>query len=353
MSGFNSIGIIVNTIGVLAANYVKNNSTGQSSAFQTAQNQASVNSANAGQTVNSASTSATSSSYINYTAASNSYLTNSNLSNINQTIISTVEVEQRADYIKDLLGLPRDFQSLIDEIQNMNNFALNKSLSSLLVNGKINLNALTSLLADNSKDAIQKLMATIMTVSKMGSNNISQLKELMAMFSVSASSTDSSQTVKNLLMLYLPWLPLSVRNDMNLDFEIDIFDKNKEAAPDKSEGEEIIKIMIQTANYGNILATLEMTKNFEVEVFISAVENFPEKEVLKRFEKENKSYSISSRTKIEKSKDPENSPKFRQNIKVSSSGFVSPKLVQASHTLIKIIIDVDCSNFIINEEKEG
>ncbi len=345
MNGFNPINFIVNTFAINAQNLIKNSQTGQSA------NNLTANSSNFNSNVNQA-LSQNSLTSINYSASTQQNQSGLILSNANQLVISTVEVEQRANYIKDLLNLPRDFQSFINQIQNMNTETA-KSFAKILTDGKINLSALTELLAGNSKEAVQKLMMTIMTVSKMGSNNVSGLKELMAMFSVSANSSDSTQTVKNLLMLYLPWLPLSIRNEMNLDFDIDIFDKIQGADPDKEENIETIKIMIETANYGNVLAELEMAPNFEVDVYITAIESFPESEVLKRFNEENKKNSIRSNTKIEKTKDPENSQEFKQNVKITSSNFVSPKLVQSAHSLIKIIIEVDYSNFIINEEEES
>ena len=345
MNGFNPINFIVNTFAINAQNLIKNSQTGQSA------NNLTANSSNFNSNVNQA-LSQNSLTSINYSASTQQNQSSLILSNANQLVISTVEVEQRANYIKDLLNLPRDFQSFINQIQNMNTETA-KSFAKILTDGKINLSALTELLAGNSKEAVQKLMMTIMTVSKMGSNNVSGLKELMAMFSVNANSSDSTQTVKNLLMLYLPWLPLSIRNEMNLDFDIDIFDKIQGADPDKEENIETIKIMIETANYGNVLAELEMAPNFEVDVYITAIESFPESEVLKRFNEENKKNSIRSNTKIEKTKDPENSQEFKQNVKITSSNFVSPKLVQSAHSLIKIIIEVDYSNFIINEEEES
>lgn len=345
MNGFNPINFIVNTFAINAQNLIKNSQTGQSA------NNLTANSSNFNSNVNQA-LSQNSLTSINYSASTQQNQSGLILSNANQLVISTVEVEQRANYIKDLLNLPRDFQSFINQIQNMNTETA-KSFAKILTDGKINLSALTELLAGNSKEAVQKLMMTIMTVSKMGSNNVSGLKELMAMFSVSANSSDSTQTVKNLLMLYLPWLPLSIRNEMNLDFDIDIFDKIQGADPDKEENIETIKIMIETANYGNVLAELEMAPNFEVDVYITAIESFPESEVLKKFNEENKKNSIRSNTKIEKTKDPENSQEFKQNVKITSSNFVSPKLVQSAHSLIKIIIEVDYSNFIINEEEES
>lgn len=345
MGGFNPINLIINTMSVYAS---YNEAQNQNANNNLVQNQGVLNQ---GQQVNSANTS--SFTPLNYASQNTSLQAQSQLSSANQLLISTVELEQRANYVKDLLNLPRDFETLINQIQNTTPEAdALKQLSKLLQNGKINLNALSTLLSDNSKGAIQKLMVTIMTVSKMGSNNVNQLKELIGMFSSASANTETTQVIKNILMLYLPWLPLSVRHDMNLDFNIDIFDKIQGADPDMENAAEMIKIMIQTANYGNILATLELSLNNEIDVFISAIESFPEDEVLKEFKKENKKSSIRSNVTVEKNKDPNMSEHIKQNIKISSSDYVSPKLVLAAHSLIKIIIEVDNKEFIINEETE-
>lgn len=348
MGSFNPINLIVNTIGIMATNNVQNNPQGQG-ANNLAQNAGVNNGANPAQ-INSTQSSF---SPLNYSNNLQNQANLTPLTSANQIMISTVEVEQRANYIKDLLNLPRDFQTLISQIEgniDPNAKAL-KDLSKLLVNGKINLTALTSLLGENSKDAVQKLMMTIMTVSKMGSNNVSQLKELMGLFSSANPTVDSAQTVKNLIMLYLPWLPLSIRNDLNLDFDIDIFDKIQGPDPNEEESQETIKIMIQTANYGNIMATLELAQNEEVDVLIIANSDFPEKEVMEEFKKENKKGNLRTNVAIEKNAN-EIIPNIEQNVQITSSNYVSPKLVLAAHSLIKIIIDVDNSQFIINEEIE-
>lgn len=160
MNGFNPINFIVNTFAINAQNLIKNSQTGQSA------NNLAANSSNFNSNVNQ-TLSQNSLTSINYSASTQQNQSSLILSNTNQLVISTVEVEQRANYIKDLLNLPRDFQSFINQIQNMNTETA-KSFAKILTEGKINLSALTELLAGNSKDAVQKLMMTIMTVSKMG-----------------------------------------------------------------------------------------------------------------------------------------------------------------------------------------
>ncbi len=338
MGGFNSLNLIMNTMLINAMNYAQSNSL-------------SNNPQNINNTQNPQNSTLNQSSFTPMNYSDNSFNNPEileKLSSAEQNVISTVEIEQRANYIKELLNLPKDFETLINSIQGNTGDDINtlKDLVKLLQNGKINLSALNSLIGENQKAAVQKLMMTIMTVSKMGSENVRQLKELMNLLQTSTVQ-DSSQLVKNIIMLYLPWLPLSVRSDMNLGFEIGIYEKNGENGENGKE--EKIKILIQTANYGNVTVELELNNNNDVDIFMSASESFPEKEVLLRLKKEN---HIKTNVTLETNKDPLEIFKKERELQIISSDFVSPKLLQIAHSVIKIIIELDFSNFIINEDEE-
>lgn len=330
---FNTVNFIINTMSYINALYDMQNNSAQNHVI----NQGAQNSLQ-GQNTNSFSP-------LNYTLQNTAQTLAYPLSSANQTIISTVEIEQRANYIKDLLNLPRGFEDFIKSIQNgsLNSENLDE-LKKLLSNGKINLNVLEEILLKNSKEATQKLMTTIMTVSKMGSNNVSQLKELMGMLSSAKASMDPAQTVKNILMLYLPWLPLSVRNELNLDFELGI----KKKGQDGGSSSETLTVMIQTVNFGNVLITLE--GDDEIYISIMAGENFPEAEVLGLLKKEKTNSKTNISVQTQKSAAKEGG---FQDVKISASNFVSPKLIHQAYLLIKIIIDVDSKNLIINKEKEN
>ena len=124
--------------------------------------------------------------------------------------LTTIEIEQKANYAKDLLNLPRDFSELINQItsNSTQTSALNQqmleNLAKLFHNGKIDLSLLSTLLNDNSKEAMQKLMMTIANLAKYGANDVSGLKELMNLFSANTALVSDSQALKNLLLLYLP-----------------------------------------------------------------------------------------------------------------------------------------------------
>ncbi len=334
---FNAINFIISTVGATGLNNTQRQGVNQNAFNNVKENFVNSNS---------------NSSLINNFLQNAQNKTETGLSVLNQRIISTVEVEQQANYIKDLLNLPRDFQDLIQQIQQGNtNLSSMKELSKLLVNGKIDLTALAQILSDNSKEAVQKLMMTIMSVSKMGAQDVSQLKELMGLFSTAGANLSSEQTVKNLLLLYLPWLPLSQRNDLNLDFEIGINDKN--SGSNQGGSSETIRIMIQTANYGNILATLEISNEGNVDVIISATEDFPEREVIEKLNKEGKKSGFKTSLIVQTQKIEHKAEDKTQDVQITTSDYVSPKLILAAHSLIKIIIDIDSRNFIINEEEEN
>ena len=69
--------------------------------------------------------------------------------------------------------------------------------------------------------------------------------------------------------------------------------------------------------------------------------------------KKNKQTKITSNDTDKKNKSANNQTSKDKNVQNTSSNYVSPNLILAAHSLIKIIIDVDNQEFIINEETEG
>lgn len=278
--------------------------------------------------------------------------------------LTTIEIEQKANYAKDLLNIPRDFTELINQItssgvnsSNALNQQLANKLSELLQNGKIDLSSLSALLEGNSKDAIQKLMMTIANVAKYGANDVSALKELMNLFASSTAFASDSQALKTLMLLYLPWLPLSSRHEDNLDFTIDIFDKIEGPDPESEEAAETVKVLIETKNFSNVTATLEMNPLGQIDVDIVAGNDFPHKQVMELIKEEammnNVKLNISSgenkNADLNKLKEKE----YSKNVKIAASGSISPKLMLMAHGLIKIIINVDYEKTIIKNDDES
>lgn len=110
--------------------------------------------------------------------------------------------------------------------------------------------------------------------AKLGITDLSQLKETAKLINASvaaASQNDSAQTMKLLMLLYLPWLPLQE----GVGFDLDIENSNTD---DGSES--ILIITITTLNYGNVIATLILENSNSVHVNIECVKEFPKDELI-------------------------------------------------------------------------
>ncbi len=285
--------------------------------------------------------------------------------------LTTIEIEQKANYAKDLLNLPRDFTELINQItsNSTQTSALNQqmleNLTKLFHNGKVDLSLLSTLLNSTSKEAMQKLMMTIANLAKYGANDVSGLKELMNLFSANTALVSDNQALKNLLLLYLPWLPLSQRTENDLDFTIDIFDKIQGPDPDVEEPLESVKILIQTNNFANVIAVLDMTPLGQIDIDVTAGKDFPHKRVMELINEESSLNNVKSNVSIGTSKKAEEkgennaetgeslTPLYSpNNVKITSSSSISPKLMLMAQSLIKIIIQVDYETSIIKKNDE-
>lgn len=260
--------------------------------------------------------------------------------------MTPMEVEQNAKYARELLNLPNDLAQVISQIttnKTMTN-AQGTQLLLLLANGKIDLNQLATLLGENTKVAMQKLIQTISQAARMGVDDTKQLRDLVNTFGyISTTTTDTSSALKNFILAYLPWLPLNAAGEKR-DFDIDVFDKSAQGSED---GVQSIVILIETVNFSNIKATLEMTQNGKIEILLNCIESFPRDKVLAILKKESENLNIQSGLVIETTKKeiPKDEVK-RTRAEISASSCVSPQLMLMAHAVIKIVfkIDKDFSN---------
>ena len=260
--------------------------------------------------------------------------------------MTPMEVEQNAKYVKELLNLPKDVAQAISQ------FVANKGITTaqnvqlllLLSNGKIDLNQLALLLNDNTKAAMQKLVQTISQAARMGVNDTGQLKDLLNTLGlISTTTTDTSSALKNFILLYLPWLPLNTSGE-NLDFDIDVFDTASSGADEELQS---VVILIETMNFSNIKATLEMTQNGKVEILLNCIESFPREKVLSVLKKESQNLNIQTGLIVETTKKELKKDEIKKSrAQISASSCVSPQLMLMAHAVIKIVfkIDKDFSN---------
>ena len=263
-----------------------------------------------------------------------------------QLKMTPMEVEDNAKYVKELLNLPKDIAQTISQLvanKSMTS-AQNAQLLLLLQSGKIDLNQLVLLLNDNTRAAMQKLVQTISQAARMGVNDAGQLKDLLNTLGlISTTTTDTSSALKNFILLYLPWLPLNAAGE-NLDFDIDVFDAASGAADDELQS---VIILIETMNFSNVRATLEMTQDGKVEILINCIESFPREKVLSVLKKESQNLNIQTGLVVETTKKEIQKDEIKKaRAQISASSCVSPQLMLMAHAVIKIVfkIDKDFSN---------
>ena len=281
----------------------------------------------------------------------NSVMQNSVQSTQKQTLspelkMTPMEVEQTAKYVKELLNMPKDVAQVVSQLSANNTVttAQNMQLLLMLSSGKIDLNALAQLLSDNSKAALQKLVQTMSQAAKMGVSDTQQLKDLINTLGlVSVSTNDTTAALKNFILLYLPWLPLNAKGE-SLDFDIDVFDKTSSGGDDEAQS---VTILIETMNFSNVKALLEMTQDNKVEIMINCIEDFPREKVLAVLKKESQDLNIQAGLIVETTKKeiPKDTVK-KARAEISASSAISPQLMLMAHAVIKIVfkIDKDFSN---------
>ena len=287
----------------------------------------------------------------------NSVMQNSAQTTQKQTLspelkMTPMEVEQTAKYVKELLNMPKDVAQVVSQLSANNTVttAQNMQLLLMLSNGKIDLNALAQLLSDNSKAALQKLVQTMSQAAKMGVSDTQQLKDLINTLGlVSVSTNDTTAALKNFILLYLPWLPLNAKGE-SLDFDIDVFDKTSSGADDEAQS---VTILIETMNFSNVKALLEMTQDNKVEIMINCIEDFPREKVLAVLKKESQDLNIQAGLIVETTKKeiPKDTVK-KARAEISASSAISPQLMLMAHAVIKIVfkIDKDFSNLTFEKK---
>lgn len=245
--------------------------------------------------------------------------------------------QTQAQILAQLQGLSTDAAIMM---KNQLNSQLAASLKDLQISNAqmISIADIAALIQTNGKDAVTKLILAMANASKQGVNDLSQLKETAKLINASialASTENPSQTLKTLMLLYLPWLPLQEGTGFDLEIE---------TTEGGSTEDSVLIITITTINYGEITATLILETQNSVHTNIQCIETFPKDELLLRLQNEQKHYSMESVISFETKKSFANhQPRENQNAKINMShtNEISPYLLLAAHSLIRHTIELD------------
>lgn len=243
----------------------------------------------------------------------------------------------QAQILAQLQGLATNTVKEAVNVQIANQLQTSLKNLDILSNGVINLSEISSLLQKNGKEALTKLIMSMTEASKSGITDLTQMKEMAKLINASisiASENNPQKTLKLLLMLYLPWLPLE--DGVGFDLEVE----SKSSSADESDS--ILTVTITTVNYGQVVATLVLESSNSVHLSIKYSDKFPKTELQLRIDKDKKCYAVDTITNFEIDKDIKPvSEKAAANINMSQTNEINPYLLLMAHTVIKHVIDID------------
>ena len=262
-----------------------------------------------------------------------------------QSIMQRANMSQtQAQILAQLQGLSAEELQMALQTQlatGIKNEAALKNLQ-ILSNGMINLSELATLLQNNGKEAITKLIFTMANASKQGITDLDRLRDTAKLINASislASQENTNQTLKTLLLFYLPWLPLQE----GTDFEVEV---QKEANEDDEDS--ILVITISTLNFGKVVATLVLETSNSVHISVECSKDFPKDELLHRLQKDEKQYSMQSVVSFSERKNKSEGEKV--TVTMSQMNEINPFMLLAAHSVIRntIMIDKEASNGIVS-----
>lgn len=244
--------------------------------------------------------------------------------------------QMQAQILAQLQGLttPGQIQTII---QTQLATQIQSSIKNLALspNGMINLAQISQLIQANGKEAVTKLITAMAAASKQGVTDLSQIKEMARLINNSmaaAAQNDPAQTLKVLLLLYLPWLPL----EDGVGFDLDI-----ETTDDTEESDSILTITISTVNYGTVVATLVLETSNSVHVSIECSKEFPKDELLIRIQGDEKHYSMNSVITFSDREAKSEEEVAKAKINMSQTTEINPFMLLMAHTVIRHTIEID------------
>lgn len=300
---------------------------------------------------------------------------------MNQLEMNQLAAMDRSVYIKNILGLPQTLGELLKAAQNQNKpltnsllinnlnedviknqkalaqifddsaeMSLNitqniqaggqsipKDAMSLFFSGMIHMPAISEMILKNSKEAVAGLIIAMASASKNGMTS-DQIRDTLSIINSCISMAESgnpAQTLKSMMLLYLPWLPLN--DGVGFDLEV-------ESTPGENESNDSrLTVLIKTRNYGNVKGVFTLTTTNSVDVYIICSESFPKGTLQKSLMDESSAHSMNTKIDIEAvaPKTEEINEKQEAKVNLSATNEMNPYLLLMAHAFIRHTITID------------
>lgn len=263
----------------------------------------------------------------NVTQQSNILLTQMQLKQLNAM--------ERSALLKELFNFPADLQEFLKMVITEGKTAVSQKELAILMTQSLDFSKLVVILQKNGKEAVEKLAKMITVLNQSGIFNTQQLKELSTVINASIAVSDSNpaQVLKNIMLLYLPWLPLTENTGFNIGFEEGSEKKEKEA-------EETVTIIITTKNFGVVKIFLFKEEN-NINIEITCAENFPKDDLKTAINAENTLKNTKIACATRKLTETETETKAETKINFSGTSKISPKMLIITHTLVRLVLETD------------
>ena len=268
----------------------------------------------------------------------NSPINNMLLNDLNQELLRNQKM------ISQIFDEVTDVNTLIQQNIQAQNSGTQRDAVMLMFSGMIHMPAISEIILKNSKQAVASLIISMASASKNGMTgeqireNLSIINSCIAM----AEANNPTQTLKRLMLLYLPWLPLN--EGVGFDLEVTPPDGENESNDSK------LTVLIQTKNYGNVKGVFTLTTSNSIDIYIICSEDFPKRTLQKSLTEESSSYAMNSTIDIEAIEPKKKEPRENQETKVnlSATNEMNPYLLLMAHAFIRNTIFID-SNSIVEE----
>lgn len=249
--------------------------------------------------------------------------------------VNQLEQQQTTQMIKELFQLPKEITEFLQLVTNQGKNAQVKELLGML----IDLNQMSGVLQQNGKSALSNLYQIIAEYNRLGvsmkSQEITELAKVINMAVRQVTSTEV-QTLKTVMLLYLPWLPLTDSEA----FKLEITEKKEEAA---SDSEDNITLLISTVNYANLQAAISKTGNESVNVNVICSENFPSTDLKNGLDEKSIKFNvpINFESKVHENATKYKNEERKMKIFMNTSPGVNPFLLLIANSVLNIVHNID------------
>ncbi len=255
---------------------------------------------------------------------------------------------ERTLMLREFLNFPKDMKDLVELLLKTNTTqVLSAKDIAELMNKSIDMSKLAQLLQSHGKEAAEKISKLIATLHQSGIYNTQQLKEMSVLINACIPTPDTSQSamLKSLMLMYLPWLPLSGEAGFSIDFE-----QNENSGSDDSDS--VVTIIITTKNYGQVKVLLVKSQN-NLDIDLTCDENFPKKDFQDAIKNNSTGFDMENNISFTIRKTQEDSDSQERKINLTNSAKVSPHLLLVIHMIINVIVEIDKKAELLNQRKNA